>query len=66
MACLNKKLLSIPMCQLPATGEEICATNARHHTKEYLKDRPHNFGYKYFVLCCDKGYAHKNLQWAEE
>jgi hypothetical protein len=27
--------------------------------KVYMKDKPHNFGYKHFVLCCDMGFAHR-------
>ena len=25
----------------------------------YIKDKPHNFDYEHFVLCCDLGFAHR-------
>jgi hypothetical protein len=30
--------------------EQICATYAGQHIKVYMKDKPHEFGYK--LLCC--------------
>ena len=59
MDYLNKKLLSIPMFQWPATDKQICATNTRCHKKVYIKDKPYNFGYEHFVLSCDLGFAHR-------
>ena len=47
---------------------QISATNARHHIKLYMKDKSHKFGYKFFKLCGDIGFAHNtwNLQWAQK
>lgn len=56
---LNKKFLSIPMNEYLSIDEQICATKIRHHMKQYMKDKPHKWGYKFFVLCGEMGYAYK-------
>ena len=56
---LNQRCLSVPMCERLSIDEQMCATKARHHMKMYLKDKPHKWGYKLFVLCGDMGFAHK-------
>ena len=59
MDYLNKQFGSISDCELPATDGQICATNARHHIKVYMRDMTHKFGYELFVLFGDMGFAHK-------
>lgn len=56
---LNQRCLSVPMGERLSIDEQMCATKARHHMKMYMKDKPHKWGYKLFVLCGDMGFAHK-------
>lgn len=56
---LSRKFLSIPMEEKLSVDEQICATKARHHLKNYLPLKPHKWGYKLFVLCGVSGFAYK-------
>lgn len=56
---INKKFLSVPMSERLAIDEQMCATKTRHHMKVYMKDKPHKWGYKLYVLCGDMGFAYK-------
>lgn len=56
---LNKKFLTIPMNECLSIDEQVCASKIRHHLKVYMRDKPHKWGFKIFVLCGDKGFAHK-------
>jgi hypothetical protein len=47
------------MSERLSIDEQMCATKARHHMKMYMKDKPHKWGYKLYVLCGDMGFAHK-------
>jgi hypothetical protein len=53
------KFLSIPMSECLSVDEQICATKIRLHMKVYMKDKPHKWVYKVFVLSRDMGFAHK-------
>ncbi|XP_049809528.1 uncharacterized protein LOC126252669 [Schistocerca nitens] len=55
---VNKKCLLVPMSERLSVDEQICATKARHHMKVYMKDKPHKWGYKLFVLCGVMRFAH--------
>lgn len=37
--------------------EQICATEARHHIKQYIPKKPHKYGFKLFVLAGVSGFA---------
>lgn len=57
--CLNKNFCKdIPIEQFLSVDEQICSTKARHHLKQYLPNKPHKWGFKFFVLCGVSGYAY--------
>ena len=56
---LSKKFLSVPMEEMLSIDEQICATKARHHMKQYLPLKPHKWGYKLFVLSGVSGFCYK-------
>ncbi|GBN01523.1 PiggyBac transposable element-derived protein 1 [Araneus ventricosus] len=56
---LNQRFLSVPMSERLSIDEQMCATKARHHMKMYMKDKPHKFDYKDYVLCGNMGFDHK-------
>ncbi|GBN35184.1 PiggyBac transposable element-derived protein 3 [Araneus ventricosus] len=56
---LNQRCLSVPMSERLSIDEQMCATKARHHMKMYMKDKPHKWGYKLYVLSGDIGFTHK-------
>lgn len=39
--------------------EQMCTTKVVHFMKQYLPNEPHNWGFKLYVTCSVKGYAHK-------
>lgn len=34
-----------------SVDEQLCATKARRHLKQYLPAKPHKWGYKLYALC---------------
>lgn len=56
---LNSKFGSIPFQQTLSVDEQICASKARHHMKQYLPAKPHKWGYKLYVLCGSDGFSYK-------
>ncbi|GBO18512.1 PiggyBac transposable element-derived protein 2 [Araneus ventricosus] len=38
--------------------EQMCATKVKHHLRQYMKNKPHKWGYKLFVLCSTSGFAY--------
>lgn len=56
---LSKKFISIPMEEMLSLDEQICATKARHHLKQYLPLKPHKWGYKLFILSGVSGFCYK-------
>ncbi|KAG8201208.1 hypothetical protein JTE90_019847 [Oedothorax gibbosus] len=55
---LKEKFLSIPMEESLCVDEQMCATKARHHMKQYMPKKPHKYGFKLFVLAGVSGYAY--------
>ncbi|XP_055924577.1 piggyBac transposable element-derived protein 3-like [Argiope bruennichi] len=55
---LQKSFLSIPMEECLCVDEQMCATKARHHLKQYMPDKPHKYGYKLFILSGVSGFAY--------
>ncbi|XP_055932210.1 piggyBac transposable element-derived protein 2-like [Argiope bruennichi] len=55
---LQKSFLSIPMEESLCVDEQMCATKARHHLKQYMPDKPHKYGYKLFILSGVSGFAY--------
>lgn len=55
---LNNRFESVPIESCLSVDEQLCATKARHHMKQYLPDKPHKWGYKLYVLCGTDGFAY--------
>lgn len=56
---LSKTFLSVPMEEMLAVDEQICATKTRHHLKQYLPLKPHKWGFKLFILSGTSGFCYK-------
>ncbi|CAH4034244.1 unnamed protein product [Pieris brassicae] len=56
---LNEKFALVPMEQKLSIDEQMCATKVAHFMKQYLPNKPHKWGFKLYVMCSVKGYAHK-------
>lgn len=56
---LNEKFDSIPKNARLCVDEQMCATKAKHHLRQYLPNKPHKWGIKLFVLCDSSGYAYQ-------
>lgn len=56
---LNEKFATVPMEQRLSIDEQMCATKVAHFMKQYLPNKPHKWGFKLYVICSAKGYAHK-------
>lgn len=55
---LVKQFSSIPLEERLAVDEQMCASKGRHHLRQYMPDKPHKYGYKFFILCGMSGYAY--------
>lgn len=55
---LKAKFSTIPMEQRLSVDEQMCATKVAHFLKQYLPNKPHKWGFKFYVLCDLSGYAH--------
>lgn len=55
---LCTKFQSVPLEQKLSVDEQLCATKARHHLKQYMPAKPHKWGYKLFVLCGATGFSY--------
>lgn len=56
---LSSNFIKVPMEEMLSVDEQICATKARHHLKQYLPLKPHKWGYKLFVLSGVSGFCYK-------
>lgn len=56
---LSKQFISIPMEENLSVDEQICASKARHYMKTYNPQKPHKWGYRFYVLCGVSGFAYK-------
>lgn len=56
---LNEKFLSIPMRASLSIDKPTCTTKTKHYIRLYNPKKPQKWGYKLYVLCDDKGFAHK-------
>lgn len=55
---LNNKYQSIPLEKNLAVDEQLCASKARHHLKQYMPAKPHNWGYELFILSGVSGFSY--------
>lgn len=55
---LLKQFLSVPLEENLSVDEQMCSSKARHHLLQYMPDKPHKYGYKFFVLCGMSGFAY--------
>lgn len=53
-----KKIQSVPLEKCVSVDEQLCATKAHHHLKQYLPAKPHKWGYKLYVLCGTDGFSY--------
>ncbi|KAJ8928920.1 hypothetical protein NQ314_018449 [Rhamnusium bicolor] len=52
------KFQGVPLEQKLSVDEQLCATKARLHMKQYMPAKPHKWGYKLFVLCGASGFSY--------
>lgn len=55
---LKKKCQNIPKRETLSVDEQMCATKATNFLRQYLPNKPHKWGYKFLVLCDDRGMAY--------
>lgn len=53
----RQKFLTVPMEERLAVDEQMCATKCHHRLKVYMPDKPHPYGFKFFVLSGVSGFA---------
>lgn len=56
---LNEAYSKVPMEEHLCVDEQMCSTKARNILKRYNPNKPHKWGYKYFVLSGVSGFAYK-------
>ncbi|XP_067616603.1 piggyBac transposable element-derived protein 1-like [Eurosta solidaginis] len=56
---LVERFDSIPKNARLCVDEQMCSTKMAHHLRQYLPDKPHPWGVKFFVLCDTNGYAYR-------
>lgn len=39
--------------------EQMCSTKMQHHLRQYMPNKPHKWGIKFFVLCDSFGFAYR-------
>lgn len=55
---LNLRFKSVPFDHRLSLDEQMCSTKLSHFMKQYLPNKPHKWGFKFYVLCCLMGYAY--------
>lgn len=55
---VRKRFLSLPFSENLSVDEQMCASNFRHSLRMYMPDKPHKWGFKFFVLCNSDGYCY--------
>ncbi|XP_053613238.1 piggyBac transposable element-derived protein 1-like isoform X2 [Plodia interpunctella] len=55
---LKARFSTLPMDQRLSVDEQMCATKVAHFLKQYLPNKPHKWGFKFYVLCDLSGFAH--------
>lgn len=55
----NKRFDSIPKTARLCVDEQMCSTKIKHHLRQYLPNKPHKWGVKFFVSCDSQGYAYR-------
>lgn len=54
----NEKFQSVPMTQRLSVDEQMCATKMKTFLRQYLPDKPHKWGVKFFNLCDSFGFCY--------
>jgi len=54
----NEKFQSVPMRQRLSVDEQMCATKMKTFLRQYLPDKPHKWGVKFFNLCDSSGFCY--------
>ncbi|KAL0871532.1 hypothetical protein ABMA27_005245 [Loxostege sticticalis] len=49
---------TVPLEQRLSLDEQMCATKVAHFLKQYLPNKPHKWGFKFYVICSLSGYAY--------
>lgn len=55
---LNQRFSIVAYEQCLSVDEQICATKARHHLKQYMPMKPHKWGFKFFVMSGSSGFVY--------
>jgi len=56
---LNERFDTIPKNARLCIDEQMCATKMVHHLRQYLPDKPHPWGVKFFVLCDSNSFSYR-------
>lgn len=56
---LVERFDSIPKNARLCVDEQMCSTKMAHHLRQYLPDKPHPWGVKFFMLCDSQGYSYR-------
>lgn len=55
---LNTKFITVLFAHRLSLDEQMCATKIRHFMKQYLPNKPHQWGFKLYVVCSLSVYAY--------
>lgn len=55
---LNVRFDSVPKTARLCVDEQMCSTKTKHHLLQFMPNKPHKWGVKFFVLCDSYGYAY--------
>ncbi|KAJ8931097.1 hypothetical protein NQ314_016032 [Rhamnusium bicolor] len=58
ITALCSKFQGVPFEQKLSVDEQLCATKAQYHMKQYMPAKPPKWGYKFFVLCRASGFSY--------
>lgn len=56
---LNDRFDMVPKTARLCVDEQMCSTKVKHHLRQYMPNKPHKWGIKFFVLCDSSGYAYR-------
>lgn len=56
---LNERFDLVPKTARLCIDEQMCSTRTVHHLRQYMPNKPHKWGIKFFVLCDSLGFAYR-------